>query len=122
MYEELTIPRLIKLLEQALEQFPDQRIGENTRYNLPDAGMGAFSVFFTQSPSFLAHQRAMKLNKGRCNAESLFEIKNIPSDNQLRNLLDPVSPTHLSLVYRQVFQALEHGEVLTSYRSFARRL
>ena len=122
MYEELTIPRLIKLLEQAVEQFPDRRTGENTKYSLPDAGLGAFSVFFTQSPSFLAHQRAMKLNKGRCNAESLFEIKNIPSDNQLRNLLDPVSPAHLQPVYRQVFQALERGDVLTDYRSFAHQL
>ena len=45
--------------------------------------MSAFSVFFMQSPSFLAHQRDMKLRKGRSNAESLFHLRDIPSDNQI---------------------------------------
>jgi hypothetical protein len=84
--------------------------------------MSAFSVFFTQSPSFLAHQRDMKLRKGRSNAASLFELTDIPSDNQIRNLLDPVNPEHLQSVYRQIFLALEKTEVLKSRRSFANQL
>jgi len=45
-------------------------------------GMSAFSVFFTQSPSFLAHQRDMKLRKGRSNAESLFELRDWTLDKK----------------------------------------
>jgi hypothetical protein len=37
--------------------------------------MAAFSIFFTQSASFLDQQRLMKSNKGKDNAESLFSIK-----------------------------------------------
>ena len=122
MYEELKLPRMIKGLEQVFEQFPEHRTGKNTQYDLSDAGMGAFSVFFTQSPSFLAHQRDLKLRKGRSNAENLFELRSIPSDNQIRNLLEPVSPTHLDCFYRQTFQALEQTGVLKSYRSFANQL
>jgi hypothetical protein len=122
MYEELTLPRLLKQVEQVFDEFPDGRTGKNTRYDLPDAGLGAFSVFFTQSASFLAHQRALKLTKGRCNAERLFGLRQLPSDNQLRNLLDPVSPEHLWPVYRHVFQELERQEVLKPYRSFAQQL
>ena len=122
MYEELTLPRLLKYLEQVFDQFPDKRIGKNTRYDLADAGLGAFSVFFTQSASFLAHQRALKLTKGRCNAERLFGLRQLPSDNQIRNLLDPVSPGHLGSVYRHVFQELERQAVLTRYRSFGQQL
>ena len=95
MLEELKLPRMIKRLEQSCEGFPDLRTGKNSIYDLADVGMSAFSVFFTQSPSFLAHQRDMKLRKGRSNAESLFQLSDIPSDNQIRNLLDPVSPEHL---------------------------
>jgi len=119
MYEELKLSRMIKGLEQVLERFPEHRTGQNTQYELADAGMGAFSVFFTQSPSFLAHQRDLKLRKGRSNLENLFELRNIPSDNQIRNLLDPVSPSHLDRRYRQIFQALEKTDVLKGYRSFA---
>ena len=122
MLEELKLTRMIKRLEQVCEGFPDLRTGKNSIYDLADVGMSAFSVFFTQSPSFLAHQRDMKLRKGRCNAESLFELREIPSDNQIRNLLDPVSPEHLGSVYRQTFLALEQTEVLKSRRSFANQL
>ncbi len=110
---------MIKRVEQSCEGFPDLRTGKNGIYDVVDAGMSAFSVFFTQSPSFLAHQRAMKLIKGRNNAESLFKIRKIPSDNQIRNLLDPVSPEYLDCVYRQTFQALEQTDILKSRRSFA---
>ena len=49
---------------------------KNSRYEMKDAGMGAFSTFFTQSPSFLAHQEEMKRIKGLSNSENLFEIEN----------------------------------------------
>jgi hypothetical protein len=119
MNEELKLSRMIKGLEQVFEQFPEHRTGLNTQYDLADAGMGAFSVFFTQSPSFLSHQRDLQSRKGRSNVENLFELRNIPSDNQIRNLLDPVSPSQLERCYRQTFQALEQTKVLESYRSFA---
>jgi hypothetical protein len=57
MYEELKLTHLIKDLEGVIEQFPEHRSGKNSRYELADAGMGAFSVFFTQCPSFLARQQ-----------------------------------------------------------------
>jgi hypothetical protein len=122
MLEDLKLPRMIKRLEQSCEVFSDLRTGKNSIYEMRDVGMSAFSVFFTQSPSFLAHQRDMKLRKGRCNAESLFDLSDIPSDNQIRNLLDPVNPDHLQSVYRQTFLALEKTEVLKSRRSFANQL
>jgi hypothetical protein len=50
MYEGLKLSRMIKGLEQEFEQIPEHRTGQNTQYDLADAGMGAFSVFFTQSP------------------------------------------------------------------------
>jgi hypothetical protein len=122
MLNELRLPRLIKRLEQACESFPDLRTGKNSVYELADVGMSAFSVFFTQSPSFLAHQRDLKLRKGRCNAESLFHLSELPSDNQIRNLLDPVSPEHLQGVYRHIFLKLESTDVIKRRRSYANQL
>lgn len=122
MYEALTFPRLLNCLEEVFANIPDNRRGKNTQYDLQDAGVGAFAVFFTQSASFLAHQRVMKLNHGRSNAERLFGLTTIPSDNHIRNLLDPVRPTQLGAVYRHVFHGLEQAGVLVSYRSFGQQL
>lgn len=77
--------------------------------------MAAFSVFFTQSPSFLDHQRLMKSNKGKDNAESLFSIKKIPGDNQIRNLLDPVPASNISRTFQKVYEWLKEKGVLEKF-------
>lgn len=117
--KDIKLNNLLKNLEEIFENIPEHRKGKNNHYELADAGMGAFSVFFTQSPSFLAHQRDMKLRKGRSNAENLFALREIPSDNQIRNLLDPINPQYLDRCYRGIFQELVEFNVLEDYRSFA---
>ena len=80
-------------------------------HSLYDAGLSAFSVFFTQTPSFLAYQRKMAEQKGKSNSQSLFGVHEIPSDNQIRNLLDPVPPNALFPVFESIWQVLERGEI-----------
>jgi len=53
--------------------------------------------------------------KGASNAEKLFELREIPSDNQIRNLLDPLDPKYLGRFYRQTYQAMEQAGVLKSF-------
>jgi len=119
MFEELSIERLVKRIKQSFGEFCDVRRGQNTQYDMVDAGMGAFSVFFTQSASFLAHQEDLKRRTGQSNAESLFGMDQIPSDNQLRSLLDPVAPAFVSPVFRDIYRRLDRAEVLKDYRSHA---
>ena len=83
--------RMVERLKEAITAFPDKRTGGNCRYPLENAALGAFSVFFTQSPSFLAYQKAMQEAGGKSNAQTLFGIEEIPSDNHIRSLLDFVS-------------------------------
>jgi hypothetical protein len=47
------------LFRSTVEQFPDERTGDSGVYSMADAAIGAFSVFFTQSPSFLDFQRTL---------------------------------------------------------------
>lgn len=109
---------LLTFLEDAVAQLPDKRTGENTRYSMRDAALSAFSVFFTQCPSFLSHQELMQRKKGANNAKTIFTIQNIPSDNQIRALLDPIEPSLLFSVYRCVFSLLEEQGSIASYRGF----
>jgi hypothetical protein len=67
-------------------ELPDKRKGHhNQKYEMEDAVRGAFSVFFTQSASFLAHQRDMARRQGQNNIVSVFGASSIPSDNHIRN-------------------------------------
>ena len=84
MSEPLSFETLIAELHRVFSRLPNSRAGNTTSYAIKDAALAAFSVFFTQSPSFLAHQRTMKSAKGRSNAETLFGLDPIPCDNQIR--------------------------------------
>lgn len=109
---------LIKSLQGAIQSFPDKRTGDNLRYTMEDAALGAFSVFFTQCPSFLAHQRAMQEAKGKSNAQTIFGLENIPTDNHIRTLLDPASPELVFPVFDDAFQILDKKGHIDEFRVF----
>jgi hypothetical protein len=50
---------------QVLSSLPDKRTGKNTRYGMENAALNAFSVFFTQTLSFIASIRCWSAKKGR---------------------------------------------------------
>ena len=76
--------QLIGSIRARLGALPDRRTGKNKKYTLEDIGLSAFAVFYTQCPSFLAAQKAMKENKGQSNAQTLFQVDDIPCDNHIR--------------------------------------
>jgi len=116
MKDKLHIGELIQALRKDMEVFPDHRRGHNQQHEVTDAGMAAFSVFFTQSASFLEHQRTINLLKGRSNVQSLFLNQKIPGDNQIRTLLDGVDPATLSQTWARVFREIEASGLLDQYR------
>jgi hypothetical protein len=108
---------LVGSLRQTLGALPDRRTGDNTHYSMEDIGLSAFSVFFTQSPSFLSSQKTLEKTKGRSNAQSLFQIEEIPCDNHIRQSLDPVPPDKLFPLYDEVYQALHQADLLENFRA-----
>ena len=107
MRERGLFDTIVGSFRQRLSSLPDKRTGKNTRYGMEDAALSTFSVFFTQTLSFLAYQRMMAGRKGKSNAQSLFGVHQIPSDNQIRDLLDAVAPKHVFPVFEEILQVLE---------------
>lgn len=100
---------------QAVSRFPDRRRGRNTQYQIMDAASCAFSTVFTQCPSFLSFQQLMQQKRGKSNVQTLFQLRDkIPSDNQIRNLLEGVTPDLLSPVFMDCFNALNKAGVIDS--------
>ncbi len=102
----LTLDDITRRIRRTFEQFTDPRQGKNTRYTVVDAGLSAFSVFFMQSPSFLEYQRSLEQAQGKNNAQTLFGVHQIPSDNQIRHLLDATEPGRVKPLFSYPFEAL----------------
>lgn len=85
---------------------------------MANIGLAAFSVFFMQSPSFLAHQEALAEGpgRGRSNAHTLFGMTAIPSDNHIRAMLDGTPADHFDSVFATIVRDLEGGGDLASLR------
>src|SRR5712692_3335964 len=122
MSKPATFTQFIRVLRSTLATFPDQRTGKNKHYALVDAAVGAFAVFFTQSPSFLAYPRDMTARKGQSNAHTRCGRGEIPSDHQMRALLDPVRPALVVPVFPHGVATLEHTHQLVALRSWQKRL
>ena len=105
------------LLHRRMAQLPDHRKqGPNTRDTIQDAAWGAFGIFFTQSASFLEYQRRLQHTQGHNKVHPLLGVEQIPCDNQVRTLLDPLAPSHLDAVFVEVFERLEQHRMLTHFR------
>jgi len=107
---------MLGILRGSLAEVPEHRQGSNRQYEIADAGLAAFSVFFMQSPSFLARQRDMQRRRGKNNAESVFRVERIPSDGQIRNMLDLVEPRRLGQSFWEINGLLQANGQLKRYR------
>lgn len=112
----MIIATLINALRGHCKRFPDKRRGDNLTYDMGDIGMAAFSVFFMQSPSFLAHQQALKTGRGKSNCQTLFGMDRIPTDNHIRDMLDPVEPTALFPLFGKVLDVLDKRGALRFFQ------
>jgi hypothetical protein len=115
---------LLGSVRQTCAGLADKRRGKNTHLSMADIGMAAFSVFFMQSPSFLAHQRQLcaGAGHGRSNCETLFAMGSIPSDNHIRDMLDFVEPSSLGGLFDDALAAVERSGALASLTSLDGRL
>ena len=117
--KELTFDTFIAEIHNVCDELPDYRKpSPNLTYSIKESVLGAFSMFFNQSPSFLSHQRAMQQAKGCNNAQSLFGITQIMSDNQTRNNVDPIAPNYFYPVFSSTFDLLGDSGHLDNYRFF----
>lgn len=113
----LSFDRLRDQLSRVCCRLPDVRRGRNTQYAVSDAALGAFACFFLQAPSFLAFQKRMEEHQGRNNARSLFAVQRLPTDDQTRNLLDPVPPKRLAPPFWAIYRDLVASGALADYRT-----
>ena len=68
-----------------------------------------------QSNSFLEYQRHLDSREGRNNAQSLSGLTQIPSLEQIRNILDPIAAIGLFKVFDRIYQALAQQGYLKSF-------
>lgn len=81
----------------------------NVEIPLKDALMSGFAMFSLKEASLLAFDERMSEDS---NLKQIYGIKKIPSDTQMRVILDNVEPTAIYPLFKDVFRQLQRGKAL----------
>jgi hypothetical protein len=107
---------LIETLTHNISNIEDSRKQKtNLIYSLKDIILSAFSIFYFQNKSWLSFQRDIDTAKGISNAQTIFGISDIPSDNHIRNVLDKITPDSFKKVYEIILKKLKDIGVLDKF-------
>jgi hypothetical protein len=115
--KSLTFEAFLATLSQTFVNIDDPRLPQRIRFPLHDALMTAFAMFFFQHPSLLQFQIAMKQRRGRCNLESIFGVKQLPSQSQLRDIIDAADSDSLRQLLPIFFEKMRRAGWAQDYQS-----
>ena len=111
--KHLSADGLYALLRAGCANISDPR-QSGSPISLPDALMSAFAMFCLKDPSLLAFDG----RRNDQNMKTLFGIQQVPSDTQMREILDPLDPDHLRPLFNDVFRVLQRGKGLEALRFY----
>lgn len=112
--KHLSADALYGLLGGGFARVPDPR-RTGSPIPLGDALMSAFALFALKDPSLLAFDQ----RRSDGNLKAVFGIGQIPSDTQMREILDEVDPEGLRSSFGDVFRQLQRGKALEPFVFYA---
>lgn len=109
--KDLSADSLFRRVHSRFDRIPDQRT--NPVIPLGDALMSGFAMFSLKDPSLLAFdERRQDPND---NFRTIFGIQSVPSDTQMRAILDPVDPAVVRPLFKDIFRCLQRGKALEDF-------
>ena len=117
--QSLSAPGLIKTLHESFGKVADSRRKASATYSMCDALSAAFAMFSLKYPSMLqfdteAHADPRLIH----NLKSLYALKHVPSDTQMREILDAVPPQALRPAFEALHSQLQRGKALEPFSVF----
>ena len=112
----LSAPGLLKIIRNQFQKILEHRRGK-TLYSLPDVLMSGLAMFGLKYSSLLQFDRAARNESTvKKNLQNLYNIKSVPCDTQMREILDYVNPEDLRPAFTNIHRQLQRQKVLESYK------
>jgi len=98
----------LKTVRSGFGQIADHRAA-NASISLSDALMSGFGMFALKDSSLLEFDGRRTKDQ---NLKQIYGLKAVPSDTQMRTILDPISPEGIKPVFKEVYQVVKQNGVL----------
>jgi len=113
--KHLNFVALRESLSECFSAVSDKRQQNKCVFSQHDVLMSAFACMYFQDPSLLHFQKRLEQKYQRNNLRTIFNVTNIPSDSQLRDVLDNVPSEALASVFKDYFERLRRHKHLEAY-------
>lgn len=118
--KHLSAPGLINNVREVFQAsliMHDGRMKGKTSFSLVDVALSAVAMFQLKSPSMLqfdkeAHDDGSPI---QANLKTLYRLDTVPSDTQMRTLLDKVHPKNLRCAFTKIFSLLQSSKMLSQF-------
>ena len=106
----------IDMLRQLFGDIPDTR-ASNKSIPVVDALMSFFAIFFLKFPSLLEFEESLRAagSKIPSNLTRLFSVLKIPTDSQMRDIVDKIPSKYLSSLFKYIFSMVQRGNLLCEF-------
>lgn len=112
----LRFPGIRKVLLAHFSRIADHRDREKIDHELQDVCMSALAMFCFQDPSLLQFLERTKAPTLTANLRNVWHIQSIPSDSQMRTVMDEIDSGEFDGLFATFFRLLQRGKHLEQYR------
>ena len=108
----LSADALLATVRRRFEAVPDGRRQNSVQYSMPETLMSALAMFITKQPSMLAYENDHR----DLSIEKPFKIERVPSDTQMREILDGIEIEQLNEAFADLFWEVQRSGELKRWR------
>lgn len=104
------MPGLIATVRGVFDSVPDARRQASVKHSMGDTLASALAMFSLKYPSLLKFDEDVRRAESdlvATNLKSLYALSSVPSDSQMREILDPVDPAALAPAFRKIISGLQ---------------
>jgi hypothetical protein len=112
---------LLNTVRELFEKVSDQR-SRASRIPLPDALMSVLAMFMLKIPSLLQLSNNLRDSTISSNLRSIFGIETAASDDQLRNIIDPIGCSQFHPIFSAIHKELRKMNSLLDFKIFGKYL
>jgi len=115
---KLRFRSLLECFAEHTGAISDRRRVRSVDYSIETCYRSAFAMFYLQDPSLLEFQRRFQEEVQSNNLATVFGVENIPSDTQLRDIVDRHEYESVRAVFPAFIRRMQRSKQLERYRFY----
>jgi hypothetical protein len=116
--KHLNFTSLRKKASEIFKSIPDWRQTNKISISIHDAMMSGLACMYFQDPSLLQFQKRMEDEQHKNNLNTLFDVKSIPKETQMREIIDQVASDYFRPLFRDYYSRVQRGKHLEQFQIF----